>query len=254
MQREDDKISKLLGGLENVEAPLDFERRVMKRIAERRGADSDQRPVILIVLKFAAPALILLVIGGFLVFFEQREIDTASVPPVREAPMTAAREPGPLPDETGAVEPSAPVTMDADQASTKDALRSDDGGGNSRRNVTSEDFAVKGPGETYTPRGFDPNKRSVNSTNAAPNKGTIELGEALSMIGLSTSCGADGCMIGSVADGSLAARAGVLAGDRIISIDGNTIKGVTQFKGRASFKLFQVVRGSSVINITLSVR
>ena len=110
---------------------------------------------------------------------------------------------------------------------------------------------MQGPGETFTPPGFDPRSRGVDSSKV-PNGGGVDIHEVLSFIGVAADCGQDGCRVTSLSNDSLADRAKLNVGDRIVSIDGRPINGSTVFGGPTSFKSFQVVRGRRTITLSLS--
>lgn len=241
----DDKISALLGNLERAEAPEGFERRVMNRIADKGGVQYGRRPLILLALKFAVPLVLLIVIGGFLAVFNSRGPDTAAVPPVSEVAS------GP----TASREPARPDPVSPDAANPEPSVRSVPGGnrksnpGNSSKGpaIRSEDLAVEGPGETYTPPGIAGTKNA-----ASPGSGGVPVQEVLGMIGAVSACGGDGCTVSSVSRGGLAERAKLAAGDRIISIDGRKVSAGTVFTGATTFKSFQVLRDGRMLNLSLS--
>ena len=89
----EERIEELLGGLQKVDAPVGFEEGVMRRITGSGSGERSRGPMLLLGLKFAVPAAVLLLMGAMFVFFGGREPDVASVPPVVSVPPLAASSP-----------------------------------------------------------------------------------------------------------------------------------------------------------------
>ena len=250
-EEQEEKIASLLGGLERVDAPHGFESGVMRRIAEGEPVAGMRRPVLLLMLKFAAPAAMLVVMGMLFVFFGDREVSSNLVPPVQEssAPVEPAASEAPAAADpelasTSPAEPRPAAQQPVNTTARPQPLSSP--------RVMSEDFAVQGPGETITPPGLDPRPRNVDPSSAMPIAGGVAVSEVLSFLGVNASCGNDGCRVTTVSTGSFAQRTGLTAGDRIVSIDGRSINASTTFTGSTSFKTFQVNRGGRTLNLSLS--
>lgn len=252
MEREEqeEKVASLVGGLGKVEAPAGFERHVMVRIAESQAGTERRRPAFLLFLKFAAPAAALLLMGAMFVFFGDRGVDVTSVPPVQESLNSA----GPVRDVRRTGDPGSAVnattTGQQERPSGSNASRQSKQNAPMPSGVNSEDFAVEGPGEIYTPPGLNPRPRKVDPAVVSPGSG-VKVGEVLSFIGANTSCGGDGCRVASITKGSLADRAKLSIGDRIVAIDGRSVDASTAFSGPTSFKSFQVVRGGRTITVSI---
>ncbi len=250
-EEQEEKIASLLGGLDRVDAPHGFESRVMRRIAEGEPAAEMHRPVLLLVLKFAAPAAMLVLMGMLFVFFGDREVSNALVPPVQE-PIEVVK-----PSATEAPVPNDPTLASTSPAEPRPAAQQSANSPARPRPISSprimsEDFAVQGPGETIRPPGLDPRPRNIAPSSAMPNAGGVPVNEIFSFIGVNASCSNDGCRVTSVSPGSFAQRTGLTAGDRIVSIDGRAINASTTFTGMTSFKTFQVNRGGRTLNLSLS--
>ena len=251
-EEQEEKVAALLGGLGRIEAPAGFEDRVMRRIAEPAPAQGYGRPGLLLGLKFAVPAAALLLMGVLFVFFGDREVDNALVPPVQDG------QSGPV-KGSDVLQPANVTVASANPASSAQPARSP--GANAARSPNapplphpgggSVDIAVEGPGETITPPGLDPRPRNIDPA-AVSQKGGVRIGDVLSFFGVGADCGGDGCRVTSVSKGSLAERAKLSVGDRIVSIDGGTINAATAFSGPTAFKTFQVVRGGRTLNLSLS--
>lgn len=247
-EEQEEKITSLLGGLDRVEAPHGFETRVMRRIAEGQPGGETHRSVLLLVLKFAAPAAMLLLMGMLFVFFGDSEVSNAIVPPVPEssAPITpeGAEAPRAVDGTLAATHPSEQRPAAQQPVNSPPRKRPA-----SSPQIMSEDMAVQGPGETIRPQGFDSRPRNVDPAAVMP-KGGIKLTNVLNFLGVNAVCANDGCSVSSVSKGSFADRAGLAAGDRIISIDGRAVNAATEFSGQASFKTFQVDRGGRRLSLS----
>jgi hypothetical protein len=245
----EERIEELLGGLQKVDAPVGFEERVMRRITGSGSGERSRGPALLLALKFAVPAAVLLLMGAMFVFFGGREPDVASVPPVLEDQIvTSHSEELPQTTETALL---GSASSDQMRRSPKvSASRLSNGSVGPRSRVNSEDIALQGPGETFTPPGLDARVRNVDPSTVPPGGGG-NIRDVLSFIGVSADCGHDGCRVTSLSNGSLADRAKLNVGDRIVLIDGRPINDSTSFSGPTSFKSFQVVRGGRSINLSL---
>lgn len=247
---KEDKVAELLGGLQRVDAPAGFEDRVMSRIKGSPTGERSRGPTFRLGLKFAAPAAALLLIGLIFVLLGGREPDITLVPPVQDGPVSPPRsEEIPSNTETAAV--GSPSSDEASRTPKTNRSRISNGTARPRSSVSSEDMAVQGPGETFTPPGLDSRPRGIDPTNVSPGGG-VGVRDVLSFIGIAADCGQDGCRVTSLSNGSLADRAKLNVGDRIVSIDGRPINGSTAFAGPTSFKSFQVVRGGRTIALSLT--
>lgn len=248
MRREDDeeKVAALLGGVGRIEAPAGFEQRVMRRIAEG-GEPSVRRPAIMLALKFAAPAAVLLLMGTLFVFFGDREMDSALVPPVSDGQLVPAALDVPT-------EPAAtPASSEQAQLKTPAAntAKPNEKPAGSATEITSEDFTAKAPDEPIRIPGIDTRPMEVDRSAVAPRGDGVKIGEVLSMLGVTSSCGRDGCRVTAVSPGSLAARGNLSAGDMIVSIDGRAVNSSTVFAGPTSMRTVQIVRGGQSVTIPL---
>ena len=248
-EEQEEKIASLLGGLDRVDAPHGFETRVMRRIAEGEPGGEMHRSVLLLVLKFAAPAAMLLLMGMFFVFFGDSEVSNAIVPPVPESNAPIAPEGS---EALRAVDGTLAATSPSEQrpAAQQPVNSPPRKRPASSPQIMSEDMAVQGPGETIRPPGFDPRPRNLDPATVTPKGGGLKLTNVLNFLGVNAACANDGCRVSSVSKGSFADRAGLAAGDRIISIDGRAVNATTEFSGQASFKTFQVDRGGRRLSLS----
>lgn len=248
-QEQEEKIASMLGGLERTEAPSGFETRVMRRIAEAKESKGLGRPVLILFLKFAAPAAMLLLVGLFLVIVGSGDVNTGAVPPVQDSPAQRTQ----VNDSAianGVVASIAPKTEQTKSSSETTANRKGNVPTSDQTGVNSADFAVQGPGETYRPLGIDPRPRNVDPSVVSPPKGGVPVAEMLQMIGVDSKCARDGCLVASVRKGGLGERVKVLPGDLIVKVDGRKTDGSTNFSGTFALKSFEVVRDGRAITLT----
>jgi len=249
-EEQEEKVASLIGRLGRIEAPAGFEQRVMTRIGEL-NAGAERRPTFLLLLKFAAPAAALLLMGALFVFFGDRGVNVTSVPPVQDGAISVAKTDNVQQTDGAGSAAGAPLTGNQNPTSRANAGRHSKRNSRSRSSIGSEDIAVEGPGETITPPGLDPRPRNIDPSTVSPNAGS-KVGDVLSFVGINAACGGDGCRVTSLSKGSLAERAKLNVGDRIISIDGRVLDASSAFSSPPTFKSIQVVRDGSIINLSFT--
>ena len=248
-EEQEEKVAALIGGLERVDAPAGFERRVIGRIAESKAGTAYSRPTLLLVLKFAAPAAALMLMGAMFVFFGDREVNITSVPPVQDGQLAPAKVDDVQPANFATASPITPPDQAARVAGVNAPRSANDA--STRSGVNSEDLALEGPGQVLTPPALAPRPRNVDPSAVSPGGG-VKMGDMLSVIGISAACGGDGCRVTSLSRGSLAERAKLNVGDMIVSIDGRALNASTTLNGPTTFKTFQVVRDGRTLSLPLS--
>ncbi|HLA96189.1 MAG TPA: hypothetical protein VK612_10740, partial [Pyrinomonadaceae bacterium] len=154
----DEQVADMLGTLNRVEAPSDFEMKVRSRIARSAPRTRFGRAELLLGLKFAIQALVLAAFGVFLAFSNLTEVNRSAVPPVEDfAP--AATQP--------IVNPSNPQNNIRPAVNNSILARTSDGNtvnsGAKEKNTEpaggSKDEALSPAGETIYPLGLDPNRK-----------------------------------------------------------------------------------------------
>ena len=239
-EEQDEEIASLLGGLEHVDAPHGFESRVMHRIAERGSGSGVNRPVLLLVLKFAAPAAMLVLMGMFFVFFGDSEVSNALVPPVQElnTPVAPAATEAPLIE--GALASASPTEIQPAAQAQVNSARPKPA---SSPRIMSEDFAVQGPGETLRPERLDPG----SETGGPPSRRSSSPLQLLEVIGIQSGCTPVNCYVRKVRPNSWAARSGVLEGDVVISIDEKPIDSTHLYSGEPKIRSITVQRNGQIM-------
>ena len=137
------ELRQLVGSLESVVAPADFEMRLRARIAREQSPSREPLFARLIRMPALAAAALFVIVGGSLVWVAQRDIEPS-------APMATVKQPSPL------AKPSEPVTTGVPGEATEANPPSDEtaqnvGGVGNRKNrasrVRSQDYSVL-PAET----------------------------------------------------------------------------------------------------------
>lgn len=237
----DEQISRLLRDMPAAEAPDNFESVVRSRIAERRSVGRVGRPVFWLAVKFAAPLVLLLAFGVFLVLSDDGSLNVEMVPPV-DAPAVASANLSI--DET-------PVNVIA----VNNLKQSPTPNRNSEQRAIeppSQDKAVSPDTSTMFPPGVDP--RKAIPTNNRPSDGRIAPISILSFIGITSMCTPVSCQVRAVQPGGLAERSGVRVGDVIEAIDDRPIDSTHVFSGGISVKTLRVKRDGTSLTISLNVR
>lgn len=243
-EEQDEKIASLLCGLERVDAPTGFESRAMRRIAERESGGELDRPVLLLMLKFAGPAAMLLLMGMFFVFFGDSEVSNALVPPVHEvnSPIAPAATETPLALE-GALASASPTEIQPAAQPPVNTARPKPA---PSPRIMSEDFAVQGPGEILRPQGLAPGPE----VGVPPLRRFSPL-QLLDIIGIQSACSPVDCTVRNVRPNSVAARSGVLEGDVVIGIDEKPIESTRMYSGEPESRTITVRRNGQIVKIPI---
>lgn len=251
---EKDDVRALLSGIGRVDAPADFEQTVRRRISQGQGVSMSRRTVFLLALKFAAPAIVLLVLGGFLVFFNNKAPDIAQFPEVIDTFSNAGNQKAAEPANEQAFRtsdrPVEPVTGNGNAAINKPASpkpgtkpkNTELGGG-------SEDLAVNAASGPLYPPGLDPNPKNIPTD--PPAHGSVSLTSILEFLGIESACSSAACRVVSVRPASMAEKNGVQKDDLIYAIDGRPINTDQGYSGRIEFRSLGVNRGGRTITINL---
>lgn len=244
--KKEEEISTILGSLERVEAPGNFEGMVRTRIAEKRPTGSTTRPAFLLALKFALPLILLVVLGAVIILSDETSIDQAVVPPVDNSYVKVAEIDQPsgsddrIATSTNSLRPAPPANRNTNVVRVEDP-------------PMSEDQALSQDNSTVFPNGVDP-RNAIVSNRRPPETGTITPTSVLAMVGITSSCSRNGCLATDVRSGSIAERSGVAAGDLIEAIDNRLIGSTTQLTGTVSVSSLRILRHGRRLTIRLSTR
>jgi membrane-associated protease RseP (regulator of RpoE activity) len=246
--KDEEEISRMLASLRAVDAPEDFEGRVRSRIAERRAEPSLSRPSLFLIAKFAFPLLVLLVVGGFLILSNERELNGDLVPPVGDGTHEVA-----VVDDSRSA--SSGISNTSNLNSGVAQVPANRGGVNSRpaSQGGSEDIALSADDSAVFPDGVDPRKATV-SNGQPPSGGQISPTSVLSMLGVSAQCNSAGCVARTVREESLAAKAGIQNGDLISAIDGRPINSSTNIAGKFTVSELTLIRAGKRMTVSIARR
>jgi hypothetical protein len=246
-------VSRLVGGLQAVDAPVNFERRVMSKIAERKSGHRSYFRVP--VVAYALSLAFVLVLAGYVVLrFRQPEtrqpvVSSLTTPQAAPTAPPDRNNVSPAPDEVVAadpVEPSAPVELGSPtRASVKTASRrtkSDRGG-----TVT---FG-QGQAKQVMPEGMEPDRpRIIGDQTVVTPAAPISVGQILDPLGIVVEFD-NGWRVTAVRPQTVAARSGVRVGDTLISLGDRELKQETTFSNSGSFRTITVRRDDKVMPLKL---
>lgn len=264
MQREENdletskegEISELLGSMERVEAPVGFERRVLDRIASADKPAGLDRTMLLLGLKFSVPAVALIVLGVFLVYFNAKTPDTAQLPEVID---TFTENTGQMPQSPASNTTTVSGTSQTELAAAENRTNSNAERTGANRNANgkrtgggSEDMAVSPSGDPLYPPGINPNIRLSPET--APTQGPIAPSSILAILGIKSACTSVGCRVTGVQANSIGSRAGILTGDLVEAIDDRPIDSNHTFSGSVNVRMLRINRDGKTITVELKMK
>ena len=242
----EEEISRMLASLKSVDAPEDFEGGVRARIARRREEPSLSRPSLVLAAKFAFPLLLLMVVTGLLILSNERELSGDLVPPVVKGSRDVAVVGG---DQFGQSSVSNPNNSQIAQLSVNRS------GGTTRSTSSrgsSEDIGLSPDDSTLFPDGVDPRKATITNVKP-PSGGSISPVDVLLMIGISSNCTTKGCIATAIREGSIAAGAGIQAGDLISAIDGRPLS-AGGIGGQFSVSELTLLRSGKAMKVPIARR
>jgi len=248
-----DDVGRLIGELKPAEAPPNFERAVMTRIAEAVPAPRGvfgMSPA----LAYSLP-LVLIVLVGFAVFLATRQ--TASQQPEvagqsrsqftsNETPAPAVATPS-VEQTAVAVSPptdrkAAPTSQTPPPINSSTRKQAQRPGGGSIDEAVNEKRAVAPAGDQS--RTYSANRDEVVSSTAVPAR------EMLLQLGMTVDF-SGGWVVRRVAANSQAEHSGVKSGDIVVALGDMTLNANTEFKGQFSAASIRVRRGGQELNLIL---
>lgn len=239
------QIAALLGSLKRVEPPGDFDMRVRARIAKGKPAQvgASWRPVF---LRIAAPALLLVAIGGYLGYNTLYRQGNVGVPEVVDSTpvATPATETATVPAPTGETVAVKPASSNDLAATTSDKKINAPNKKPERPAGGSLDSALRET-NSIVPRNVE---TAGNSTPTAP-ASTLSVREVFSAMGIRASYSGSGWRVSSAS--VRAAAAGLKVGDIIESVNGQTVGINTVFDARFSGHNLRIRRDGAVVQINL---
>jgi hypothetical protein len=251
LDKDEQAVSRLVAGLKHVEAPANFERRVMAKIAEGRP---QRRSLFgLPAIAYAVPALLVVLIAAFFVFKLRQST------PVRPESVTTAetvRQPEATPSANSTQMPEPPsVAQDQQQptlVSTPGTIRKavqQNRIANTNRGGGSYDEALPNKKQPL-PEGIDPNSRSSANRGEVMSSTPIAVRDVLSMIGIEAES-IDGWKVKTVSANSVADRAGIKAGDVILSLGDHDLSAATDFQNSGSINSIRYSRNGVIKTVKI---
>jgi len=219
LDKDEQAVSGLVAGLKHVEAPANFERRVMAKIAEGRPARSGFFAIP--AISFAVPALAVLLIATFVVFEFRQPSDAQPEPIVAADPGVAAGNIPPI-NSTPAPEPTTiakeqpvltqnPVPISQQKTVRSNAASNSNRGGGS---YVETQIEKKRP----NPEGIEPNSPTAANRSDVMTSSTIPVGQVFDMLGISVETN-DAWRVAKVREKGPADLSGVKVGDVITAFD-----------------------------------
>jgi hypothetical protein len=247
---DEQKISDLLGGLKRVDAPANFEFRLKSRIANTRP--EDLRPRLIPVLGYAAPLVLVLIVGTYLVVTGVYTVDQNSVADVEQAQPVADLTESTLPNPAPVAENEQPAPNNELQAASREETTV----GNTERISDTPKVPKKVSRSDDDPGGsFDTGLGSpkvILPKSLSPNEpARISIREILSTIGVQAAFDGGSIKVSSVVENNRAGRSGIEAGDILETINGRPVTGATMFDSPFTATSVGVRRGGKSIQITL---
>jgi hypothetical protein len=257
-------VAELLGNLERVEPPKDFDLRVKARIASAEPARKGVR-LAPSIARVAVPVALLFVVGSFLIYTLSTRNELAGPGPTAETQVTEAPsmpevddilpdEENPPESDTAAAETVPDVRLEREvpperPAAAEPQRRQQEPDG------TSEVRTASPAGEVRRPLGISP--QSGNPTRVPPGfeeQGEYSVREVLDLIGIDAQFRNGAWTVLSTDRTGIAGRSGVIQGDRVLTVDNTSLTETTVLRGAASFRSLLVSRSGREIRIELRNR
>lgn len=258
----DGQVAKVLSGLKKVNAPENFEGRVLARLSLPPEARSG-----FALLKLAVPTAALAALALFLILsgYLGSEVPTVDVATTPVENGSTLQQP-PAPQDAVVVEnnvqpPSefhGPETAEirpspeAAQTTSKSKKRL---GGNNSYDIPSDGKGSydigSGTDTRIMPKGFDTNSRPVSdpATERQIRRPSIMVSDVLRYMGASGEFRENGWLVGPIVPNSVAARLGLKPGDVIVSLNDVRVGKTTTFPSGVDIKLVRVSRNGSFVDL-----
>lgn len=269
MSAEDSKVAALLGNLKRVGAPGDFDFHLKARIANAKPS-TYRSTGILPIFRYAAPLVLLLLIGGFFLVNDMFDIEGGDVPSIVETQSIT----GPLQTEAVVAQTNSTST---DLPTNESGVRAIEAGIDEAITPTrkprrpavdnsirvsaelpqggSRDQTVRPSEVRILPPGFNAPESIANvRPTVSSSPVSVTVGEVMQMLGIEGSFQSSGYRIGTISTNSIAERAGIKSGDVIESINDTRINEKTVFAGVFGGKSVTVIRDGKPMTINLGAK
>lgn len=258
---DDDAVGKLLGSLDRVDVPSDFDFRVKARIAVGKPTDKTAQwlPA---PIRYAVPLILLLFIGGYFAFNSFHSVRTGDVPAIPVVQMTndvlAADA---APPETIVPTSDQTIAVAGDErlpdSRTKPLIKLPEKRIASRRPTADTSgggsyVEASNKGRQILPRGFDLNAKAPLNPKGLARNVQIPAKEILTLIGVNAEFAGSEWKAGSVVPNSIAEHAGVQSGDVIDAVNDKPLTEKISFGNRFNIKNLRVRRDGKSVLISLT--
>jgi hypothetical protein len=254
LDKNERAVSRLVAGLKHVEAPANFERRVMSKIAEgkpqRRGFFAFPAVV------YVVPALLVVLVVSFFVFKPEKS------PEAQLAPVAAANtiaQPQASPSLNSVDMPEQPNVALVQPGQSQTSSRGTEPKAVKQGRVTNGN---RGGGsylealpnkKAPMPEGLENNSPSAANSADVMTSTPIPVKEILDNLGMSVEF-ENGWQVKTVTDSGPAQRTGVKVGDIIIALDDRELDLSTSYKGFGSVRTVTVRRGGKLLPLKIASR
>jgi hypothetical protein len=261
LSRDEARVRELLGSLERVEAPKDFDFKLKARIAN--AEPNDYKPRLFPFLRYAAPLGLAILVLALVVLNGLYSTDVNSIQ-VAEKTVQNPSENISLPDNSQPKEefvaagnpttansekPEAPsfaantILAEKSKKPKIQTRNADNGGG-------SKDFSFT-PKSPILPPGLNPDKQVEIPKDFKNLNSDTSVKDVLSIIGIEASFEKNRWKVNSVKQNSRAERSGVKANDVIEAIDENRLATETISTKNVNGNKLTIVRGGEKLEIKL---
>lgn len=273
MSVDEEKISQLLGSLNRIEAPKDFEFRVRARIAAGRpeGIPGYRLPA---AIRFAVPLAAVLAVGAYFGISSYYSVDNAAIPAVAEkqTPVLPAANPD-QPINPQVVVPAPPAIEQQNTVASKDErviTKAPDTVVNPPKSIVtntnvvrSTDIKDKAPGGgsidmsgvsknviTLPPKTVNNNQQNqhLRPANSLP---PVSANTVLEMLGINAKFEGNGWRVTGLRSQGMAERSGLKVGDIVEGINNQRMDDKSTYGNQFNGRSLRVIRNGKPMQIEL---
>jgi membrane-associated protease RseP (regulator of RpoE activity) len=262
MAGDGEAISRLLGGLERVDAPADFDFRVRARIADGKPSESGGSRLPLAVRYAAGLCSVLLLAGlfGFIWLYSGNNTGVPAVAVVDPQPKLADRgspsDRAAATSDVPAADERAVVNVPTADSSTRPLVKGlEREAGNTRTELNPSGDSIESStreAKRILPKGISTNPASAPKPKDFDRGVHIQAADVLILLGINATYSGSGWLVNSLTPNGAAERVGLKAGDVVEAINEQSIAETTSFSGTFSGKSLRVRRGGQVLRIDLA--
>lgn len=262
------KVRQMLGELNKVEAPKNFDFKLQARIANTRPEDLRKPESRLVFLRYAMPLLLVLVVISGVVVVGLYSVNNNDVPEVAYTAPARQADTAPVqPSSPAIVTPSNTVIEERSPAEStvnnakpvegqliassqpRRAERTSTGKDQSDDGSWSKVQSVSGPKPIIDLHNAKPTSAAPVGTGPRMPAGQLPVQELLDFSGIKTTYTNSGWRVNSVVPNTIADRAGIKTGDLIEGINGQPVTQGTKFSGEVGVRSLRVGRNGRSMDV-----